>query len=531
MPVLVRSHFQSPSHLQLRAVARSQVVDLLHCHTCPGSTACSHDWILAPIRRLPTEILVTIFSIHSAADAHTFHCSSHLFWTELDRLANVPLLALSQVCSRWHSIVMNTPTLWSRFQLNGVLWITRYRRRKTMPLLMSALERGRNTLISIAMSDDGDLPYTWPTSHDHDHGISPLAEVFELLAQHSHRWEVATFSCYLVLEAGLNLAVLNGKLPCLKGLEITAPRTVRDVDLQPLVGAPHLCTLTASVELLERFGKTIPFKQLRKLVCLTRVPWHLARAISVAPRLPTGSYFRLEFYVDSDRRVLTLRIPPTTASISALSLLLMDQYHRPHSAKVLGNVFASLTLPCLQQLEVSCTEYPRLLLDWPHACFLERCARSSFHRCLKTLMIGHVIITERKLVQVLSALESLESLSIADQYRRLAESESDGTLVTDSLLRALTLSSTPGPKGRLVPRLRHMSCSTFLHFSAAILADFLASRLDQQAPSPFNFEVRPDANSLRSQNNVAPVRRMLRQLSADNKRFVYLWADVLFDRM
>ncbi|KAJ7230090.1 hypothetical protein GGX14DRAFT_384048 [Mycena pura] len=65
-----------------------------------------------------------------------------------------------------------------------------------------------------------------------------------------------------------------------------------------------------------------------------------------------------------------------------------------------------------------------------------------------------------------------------------------------------------------------MSCSTFLQFSPAVLADFLASRLDQLAPSPFNFEVRPDGDSLRSQNNVVPVRKALRQLSADNKRAI-----------
>ncbi|KAJ7230089.1 hypothetical protein GGX14DRAFT_582111 [Mycena pura] len=327
---LVRSHFQSPGHLQLRAIVRSQVVELLRYEDprrrdldviCPGSAAYRHalqpypyEWenIPAHIRRLPTEILVHIFSLHSAADAHTFYRSSHDYRTELARLANVRLLSLSQVCSRWHGIVMNTPTLWSRLQLNGVLWVTRSRWNKTIALLTSALERGRNALISVAISDDRLRP--------------PLAQVFALLAQHSHRWEVATFSCSFNRH---DLALLDGKLPCLKRIEIYAPRRAsRALDF--LLGAPHLIALTAGVEVLERSSTRIPFKRLRKFVCLTRVPSQIARAISVTPRLPDGSHFQLAFYVD--RRVLTLRIPPTTTPISALGLLLMHQFGQLHPA-------------------------------------------------------------------------------------------------------------------------------------------------------------------------------------------------------
>ncbi|KAJ7226919.1 hypothetical protein GGX14DRAFT_627507 [Mycena pura] len=526
---LVRSHSSPPSHLQLEAIARSQLVELSRYKDhrrgleaiCSGSAAYRralqayyHDCegFRAPIRRLPAEILVHIFSLcsASAADAHTFD-STLEYRTELARLANVPLLTLSRVCARWHSIVMNTPTLWSRLQLNDVLWATHSRWKNTIALLTAALERSRNALISVSISGDRGRPR--------------LAQVFTLLAQHSHRWEVATFSCSF---SGLDLAHLNGNLPCLKRIEINSPRRApRALDF--LVGAPHLIALTASVQLLEQFGAIIPFKQLRKLVCLTTVPPQIARGISVAPQLPTGSHFQLEFRVD--RRVYTLRIPPTTAFISVLSLLLTHQFQRAHAAHALGGIFACLTLPCLQQLEVSCSEYPQLRMDWPHARFLALCARSGFQRCLKTLLINHVAITARELVDVLSALGSLESLSIADQRQ---QGERDGVaLVNNALLRALTFSATAplaapnAAEPALLPRLRHMSCSTFLYFSAAALARFLESRLDhwQRAPADsepsFNVEICADADGLPGQLNGALVRRMLRELSARNERFLY----------
>lgn len=65
----------------------------------------------APIRGFPAEILVEIFSYHtSSLVGFSGNAEPHL-WTELDRLTNTELLALSRVCSRWHSIVFDTPTL------------------------------------------------------------------------------------------------------------------------------------------------------------------------------------------------------------------------------------------------------------------------------------------------------------------------------------------------------------------------------------------------------------------------------------
>ncbi|KAJ6568911.1 hypothetical protein B0H19DRAFT_938619, partial [Mycena capillaripes] len=75
--------------------------------------------LLAPIRRLPSEVLVQIFrgcedppdEDPDTVEPATEDPDSSLH-NQMARLARQPLLTLSQVCIRWHGIVMGTPTLW-----------------------------------------------------------------------------------------------------------------------------------------------------------------------------------------------------------------------------------------------------------------------------------------------------------------------------------------------------------------------------------------------------------------------------------
>ncbi|KAJ7108837.1 hypothetical protein C8R43DRAFT_184470 [Mycena crocata] len=66
-----------------------------------------------PIRRLPPEILVEIFAPSS------FSSSSPPKTKALDDLAKFDLLQLSQVWSYWHTLVMDTPSLWSHIAVNA----------------------------------------------------------------------------------------------------------------------------------------------------------------------------------------------------------------------------------------------------------------------------------------------------------------------------------------------------------------------------------------------------------------------------
>ncbi|KAJ7607501.1 hypothetical protein FB45DRAFT_1040188 [Roridomyces roridus] len=49
------------------------------------------------------------------------HLSSPLLETELQRLANAPLRTLSEVCSCWHEMTMNSPTLWTQVDVHRIV--------------------------------------------------------------------------------------------------------------------------------------------------------------------------------------------------------------------------------------------------------------------------------------------------------------------------------------------------------------------------------------------------------------------------
>ncbi|KAJ7149229.1 hypothetical protein C8R43DRAFT_505232 [Mycena crocata] len=100
--------------------------------------------------------------------------------------------------------------------------------------------------------------------------------------------------------------------------------------------------------------------------------------------------------------------------------------------------------------------------------------RSSFRDTLVSLDISQVTITEDDLIHSIASLTSLECLMIADQH---PHSSVYHTLVTDALLRRLTLIPDIDPAPRLVPRLKYLSCTSVFQFNAHLYFNFITSRV------------------------------------------------------
>ncbi|KAJ7491746.1 hypothetical protein B0H11DRAFT_1718714, partial [Mycena galericulata] len=69
--------------------------------------------ILAPIRRLPTEVVAGIFVL--CADSF---CPLRIADYQISRLGPRAPFILSEVCSRWHDMVAGKPLLWNIIELN-----------------------------------------------------------------------------------------------------------------------------------------------------------------------------------------------------------------------------------------------------------------------------------------------------------------------------------------------------------------------------------------------------------------------------
>ncbi|KAJ7489741.1 hypothetical protein B0H11DRAFT_2229762 [Mycena galericulata] len=455
------------------------------------------------IHSLPTETLTDIFRYAVAAVTPNFwrFTPPPILQREFERLANAPLLTLSQVCSRWHDIAINTPTLWSDVKVKGVLGRTRRTLEKTIRLLSTRLERSRDAPLSVSLTCDDDIR-------------PPHRRIFHLLAQHSHRWESA---CLVWFRKGLDMSVLRGRLPRLKRLSIDVAR------LSPARGdffgiAPRLDNLCIFAPQLhsKSFDAILRRKQLRSLECAVMFHWEFGDAISFLPSLPVGADFHLT--INLDRRIfkshwtMPLRLPSITASISTLVCRTVEEFHPHHVSSVLEQIFASLTLPKLRQVRLGCNVYPQLVLDWPHTQFLALCERSDLCRCLKTLRIAEVRIAEIDLLEVLSVLEALEHLEVGDAPG------SESVLITDSFLRAMTC--VPA-QACLVPRLSYFACVSRLAFTHSLLGDFVTSRLARLSDSPILFHVCIHPLPESDARLKYAVRTILWELAASNKQFVY----------
>ncbi|KAJ7477404.1 hypothetical protein FB451DRAFT_189953 [Mycena latifolia] len=419
--------------------------------------------LLSPIRRLPPEILVDIFTL--------FRITSDVGEEgeeETPRLTQKPLLAVSQVCARWHALVLGTPTLWDNIHLYGPpLWRNSKRAKRGIQLLRLALERSQNSPLDITIIDP--LKYNPP---------------LDLLAKHSARCKTIDFMGAFPQVDRLFRA--PGKFPSLETLTvILLERKSGGIDFFDL--APRMKTFAASVALLKDMP-SLPLDRLDTFGCLASTESEVTASVALMARTPHTTRFRLELFLGNWTfdNVLGFDIPHTSSDIGSLSMEVQDYFKAEHCVKALSDIFASLTLPRLQELSFRSMEHPLSLMHWPHSTFLDLAVRSSFHTNLHSLDVSHVVVTEANLVECLSALPCLHRLAIAD-HEIHDDSGANEHLITDSLLSKLTLAANLPP---LVPRLRSLTCDSVLQFDDNVFLRFLVSRR-QQAPdaAPFSCQM------------------------------------------
>ncbi|KAJ7199133.1 hypothetical protein GGX14DRAFT_699861 [Mycena pura] len=461
----------------------------------------------APISRFPPEILIEIFSYNTSVITDF---DANVQWgTALDRLANVGLLTLSQVCSRWHSLVLDTPALWSLLYLNGVLWRTRRSLLKTIPLLSAALARSQNAPLSVKIFESD-----WKTGRKFN-TMTTQHSVFQLLAQHSHRWRKANF-IFAESPLDMDLSCLKGKLPLLQSLALIN-RTVSPCSHTGdfLVGAPLLKSLSFFMGPGAYDATVVPVQQLTDLTCWVMKATDITSIFTLASKLPRDARLVLGLVYRRNPWPAYTTQPTPLYRLAISRLKILSHCADPHMRKVslpLAQIFESIMLPSLKKLELT---YNRpLFLQWPHEQFLQLCERSAFPRCLKVLCIANLHIPERELIQVLSALHALEHLEIsysdkrANQYK-LSSTDSS---VTDNVLRALT---SPAP--RPIPRLRYFACDSFwLQCSCDAFVDFVKSRLEESAPSVFRIQVWSAPDGDEGLSCAVPFHSRLQEMAADS---------------
>ncbi|KAK7470173.1 hypothetical protein VKT23_001611 [Stygiomarasmius scandens] len=428
----------------------------------------------------PLELLREILKFHSSHSEYNLETS--VIWKEVDglkteaphALVTAPSLALSQVCSRWRKLALETPQLWSNLSLD--LACNSFGIRKLVGLFLK--RAGRLTLKvgleyrAISWDDRLDQERMFQVTLEelqalrkYDYNQLPQSswELLRSLLSENHRWYDVTFDLHRFLFSAVVkskkvtiLRLLNAKgddaLGTLEKLALSwdeiGDMESREPENEPKSslffdwlawGAPKLHTLCLTQLRPSLF--TIPFMllhQLRSLSVVCNTFGHkslgkttLSDVIDILERCPLLE--SAEFDLDADTTNVSLQ----TITHHALRSLTCKIRKRD----VTSSFLQSLTLPSLEAMAFSDTEFwsNKQLQDAEQHRFLE-----SLHDLLRRLptslerlsFSGLIFGSDEELIQTLSLTPTVKHLVLDCPARR-------SHLWTDQLLSRLGASLLP----------------------------------------------------------------------------------------
>ncbi|KAK7043378.1 hypothetical protein R3P38DRAFT_3177676 [Favolaschia claudopus] len=403
---------------------------------------------LAPIHRLPNEILANIFA--SCMPHELFDVVDPIGITpeqEVDGISHWHLLQLAKVCARWHRVAMGTPQLWSSIAVRTDLWSECGISPETLlALVEAALDRGQNCPLNLMIR-----------ASEH------VESILELVTRHAHRWQAVNLLNVDHGDLVRHLSNLAGKLDRLTQLSfvvadlgevdvfLKAPRLTRIVFYGSVNPAPEMPW--GQIQCCNYIGD--------KTTKTTNSPYYPLNLLLLTPKMESF-IFRLDLCecppdehwnvdISSDLRCIDFRISADTVD-------------------TIGQLFDSLTLPCLATFAVTPLEEMEPPM-WHTERFLSLADRSDFSHHLTSLAI-HAIITDAELLRCLRVLPMLQTLSISDFISIGANDSSP--VITDILLQALTY-HTDAPS--LIPHLEYVHLISHLEFTDAAFIDFIKSRV------------------------------------------------------
>lgn len=190
----------------------------------------AHEAVIAPIRRIPDDILIEIFML----------CLPSAYEALPDPM-KAPLL-LTRVCQRWRAVVCAAPMLWSTIYL--------------MVESYSVEEAIKATKFWMSSSAQCPLNITL-RSHD----LGPCHSVLELLLPHAHRWRKASFQIPSQLLYMFNS--IRDKLPSLEylNLDFYEPSNTQNITVDYFNQAPRLSVVDHGTS-LSPSSLVLPWRQL-----------------------------------------------------------------------------------------------------------------------------------------------------------------------------------------------------------------------------------------------------------------------------
>ncbi|KAJ7320892.1 hypothetical protein DFH08DRAFT_819139 [Mycena albidolilacea] len=224
-----------------------------------------NEGIISPLRRMPPEVLGEIFwwTLPSISEA------------QKSEIADSPW-TLTYVSSRWRAVSLSNPSLWSQIVIDYDTELP-----DPLSLIEARIQRAHRQSLKIHFSGSEDV------------APGPQIQMFQLLLQHSSRWE--ELSLTLTSQIVPLLTEFSGRLSSLKRLWIDWDDLEGQTDFEPLVcffTAPSLVDVGISSEY--RFVPVaLPTYQLSRYHIYAPWAWH-KNALKLATNL-VEVYISAEF--------------------------------------------------------------------------------------------------------------------------------------------------------------------------------------------------------------------------------------------
>ncbi|KAL0565063.1 hypothetical protein V5O48_016969 [Marasmius crinis-equi] len=307
---------------------------------------------LSAHRRLPTEVWDIVFSTLCLA-LHQYTFQIEYIDEETFPALRTPAFILSQVCSRWRAIVSNSPRLWSSYSID---------------VDSTAHIPDISSLLGLYFANAGDYPPSVRIARDRESPALSEGEsvTWEVLLQYLPRCKELSLRIdgYALVDFS-GISFPNLECFCTE-LDMSGSNTENEIQFwNPIRAAPNLRKVT--LWQLPDFGG-LPFHQ------LTELDLHLIDGFDVdvvLEHLPScKSLERLSFWGLDDYHLSDLMdVGRVDVPLSLTTLSIHDAAewvrleHQPGDQNFnLTTLLTSLYIPSLVSLDLSCREWPSLLL-------------------------------------------------------------------------------------------------------------------------------------------------------------------------
>ncbi|KAF5368488.1 hypothetical protein D9758_002394 [Tetrapyrgos nigripes] len=419
--------------------------------------------LLAPVYRLPDDILVEIFSYEF----------SHF---PVDRTC--PNRAFVSVCTRWRRVALSTPTLWATYVIDLSRMQDRYRDGLTNIMALKLyLARSKESLFSISFVDSRNS-----TSMGYHYTYDHFQEFLLLLVKELHRWKHLAFdnvnSQWQIPDALTRSILTAESFPQLRTFYCSSADVPKSVLAAILKGSPNLNRL--KILTLPEPGSTLisansGITQLQLWAGPCSAIDEVFKAPERCPHLESLFYLLSE--VESSEVSFQPQMLYTVRDLTLEVIGNREIVNREHN--LLARLMSSFTLPSLKTLTFRSLSYPAFTAYWQCDVF-----EGFFHRSmcsLTSLRLLSMGITDLDTVSLLQCTPTLVELEISEAP---APSKPFVTIHLLETLHSLdfqasTLIDSSEP---LVPKLKSLTLHVRgPHFNDTAFVDMILSRSESRS--------------------------------------------------